>query len=205
MKWQMTTSLMVKVALLATIGFVLMQFELRLPIFPRFLALDISDVPGLVGAVFLGPVAGVFISLLKNLLDLLLTGSSSGGIGQFANFVIGASLVVPIGIIYRKYSTLPGYLAGGAVGLTSMVIVACLMNYFILLPLYSRLFMPMETILEMANAVNSSVTNVRGLILLAIVPFNLLKGGITIFLGYLVCRALMKSHLLKTDIATRRA
>lgn len=195
MKKRMSTVTMVRISLLGVMGFILMQFDLRLPIFPSFLALDVSDLPGLIGALVMGPVAGIFISLIKNLLDFI-TGSNTGGIGQFANFVIGISLIVPIGFVYQRRKNIQGYLIGSAVGIVCMVIVASLMNYFVLLPLFSRLFMPMETILYVASNVNSNVTNVYTLIIFAIVPFNLLKGGLTVALGFVLHKVLVK-HLLR--------
>jgi len=187
---RLSTSAMVRTALLSAVACVLMQIDLRLPIFPGFLGLDVSDVPAVIGAVTGGPLVGFTIVFLKNVMDMIIFGTSTGGIGNAANFVIGAALVVPVGIVYKRSRNNKGYFIGGAIGLVSMVIVACLANYFVLLPLYSRLFMPMETILEVANAVNSNVTNVYSFLLFAIVPFNLLKGGLTIGLGFILYRAL---------------
>lgn len=187
---KMPTVVMIRAALLGAIGSVLMQFELRLPIFPAFLSLDISDLPALIGAITSGPLVGLLSSLIKNLLNPILFGTNTGGVGNFANFVIGTALVVPIGFIYQKRKNVFGYLIGSAVGIVTMVSVAVIMNYFVLLPLYSEIFIPMDRILEIANAVNSNVTDVFTLVLFAIVPFNLLKGGITVTLGYGLFRAL---------------
>lgn len=187
---KLSTVAMIRAALLGAIGSVLMQFELRLPIFPAFLALDISDLPALVGAITTGPLVGLLTSLIKNLLNPILFGTNTAGVGNFANFVIGTALVVPIGFIYQKHKNIIGYLIGSVIGMATMLIVAVIMNYFVLLPLYSELFIPMDRILEIANVVNSNVTDVFSLILFAIVPFNLLKGGLTIALGYAVFKAL---------------
>jgi riboflavin transporter FmnP len=195
---------MVRSALLGAIAAVLMQFDLRLPIFPGFLGLDVSDLPALIGAVTTGPLSAVLISLVKNLLDPIIFGTNTGGIGNFANFVMGVALVVPIGIIYQKRKNLSGYIIGGAVGIVSLVITACIVNYFILLPLYSELFIPMDTIISIANAVNSNVTDVFTLLLFAIVPFNLLKGGITVILGYILYRVL-KPVFNQLDAVTQQS
>lgn len=190
MKKKISTAVMVRSALLGAIAAVLMQFDLRLPVFPGFLGLDVSDLPALIGAVTTGPLSAVLISLVKNLLDPIIFGTNTGGIGNFANFVMGVALVVPIGIIYQRRKNLSGYIIGSAAGIVTMVITACVVNYFILLPLYSELFIPMDTIISIANAVNSNVTDVFTLLLFAIVPFNLLKGGITVVLGYILYRVL---------------
>jgi len=190
LKKKISTAVMVRSALLGAIAAVLMQFDLRLPVFPGFLGLDVSDLPALIGAVTTGPLSAVLISLVKNLLDPIIFGTNTGGIGNFANFVMGVALVVPIGIIYQRRKNLSGYIIGSAAGIVTMVITACVVNYFILLPLYSELFIPMDTIISIANAVNSNVTDVFTLLLFAIVPFNLLKGGITVVLGYILYRVL---------------
>ncbi|MCL1986807.1 MAG: ECF transporter S component [Firmicutes bacterium] len=186
----MSTAIMVRAALLGAIGTVLMQLSTPLAIFPGFLTLDVSDLPALIAAITTGPLTALLATLIKNLLDPIIFGTNTGGIGNFANFIMGAALVVPIGFIYQRNKTAMGYLLGGAVGIVTMVIAAVLTNYFILLPLYTELFIPMEAILSMANAVNSNVTDVFTLIILAIVPFNILKGGIVVTIGYALYRAL---------------
>ncbi|MCL2016681.1 MAG: ECF transporter S component [Defluviitaleaceae bacterium] len=187
---KISTEVMVRAALLGALGAVLMQFSTPLAIFPGFLQLDISDLPALVGAITTGPLTALLAVLIKNLLDPIIFGTNTGGIGNFANFIMGTALVVPIGIIYQRHKNVQGYLLGSAVGIVSLVIAAALTNYFILLPLFTQLFMPMETIIGIANAVNSNVNSVFTLILLAIVPFNLVKGGIVVVLGYGLYRAL---------------
>ena len=190
MNQKIATKVMVRSALLGAASTVLMQFNIRLPIFPGFLQLDIGDLPAVVGAITTGPLTGFLTILIKNLLDPLIFGTTTGGIGNFANFVMGVSLVLPLGLIFKKYKSNKGYLLGSVVGLISLVISASIMNYFVLLPLFTRIFMPMETIIYIANEVNSSVTNVPTLILFAIVPFNLLKGTLVLAVGYIIFRTL---------------
>ena len=183
---RISTTVMVRAALLGTIACVLMQLSLSLPIFPGFLELDVSDVPALIAVITTGPLTGLLVSLIKNLLDPIIFGTSTGGLGNFANFVIGTALVVPIGLIYQRRKNISSYLLGSVVGIVTMVVVASLTNYFILLPLYSLMFMPIENIILMANSVNSLVTDIPTLILFTIVPFNLLKGIVTVLLGYML-------------------
>ncbi|MCL1996488.1 MAG: ECF transporter S component [Defluviitaleaceae bacterium] len=187
---KMATVVMIRAALLGSLGAVLMQFSVSIPIFPGFLSLDVSDLPALIGAITTGPITALLATFVKNVVDPIIFGTNTGGIGNFANFMMGSALVVPIGIIYQKRKTPGGYFLGGIVGILAMVVVAALTNYFILIPLFSTLFMPMETIIAIANAINSNVTDIFTLIILAIVPFNLLKGSIVVALGYAIYRAL---------------
>jgi len=182
--------IMIRASILGAIGAVLMQFSFRLPIFPGFLSMDISGLPALIGAITTGPLTGIAVSLVKNLLDPLIFGTNTGGIGNFANFIMDTALVVPIGLVYKRRKDNIGYLAGGAAGIASLAVVAAIVNYYILLPLFSRIFMPMETIIGIANAVNSNVQSVFTLILFAIIPFNLIKGGLVVLVGFLLYQAL---------------
>jgi riboflavin transporter FmnP len=190
MNKKITTIIMIRAAVLGAISAVLMQFSLRLPIFPGFLSLDVSDLPAVVGAFTTGPLTGLLTLLVKNLVDPIVFGTNTGGIGNLADFIMGVSLVVPIGLIYKKRGDTLGYIMGSAVGIVSLVIVSSLVNYFILLPLFSRIFMPMERIIEIANAVNSRVTDIPSLILFAIAPFNFVKGMAVVILGFVIYRAL---------------
>jgi LPXTG-motif cell wall-anchored protein len=186
MNKKITTIVLVRSALLGAIGSVLMQFSLTLPIFPGFLSLDLGNLPPLIAAITTGPLAGFLSMLIKNLLDPIIFGTNTGGIGNFANFLMGVALVVPIGFVFKKYKNIPGYLVGGAAGVVCTAIVAAFVNYFILIPLFARIFIPMETIISVANAVNDNVDSMFTLIIFAIVPFNLLKGVIVVAVGFLI-------------------
>jgi len=146
-----------------------------------------------VGTIAFGPVAGVFIVLVKNLLHFVVN-NQTAGIGELANFVVGISLVIPIGIVYRITRSVKGYFVGSVVGIVSMVVVACVFNYFVLIPAFARMFLPMEAIIGMAAAVNDSVVDLWTLVLFAIAPFNILKGLAVVIAGYFV---LFKFNLLK--------
>lgn len=182
--------MMIRAALLGAIAAVLWQFRLSLPIFPGFLSLDVSDIPALIGAITSGPLTGLLVLLVKNLLDPIIFGTNTGGIGNLADFIMGAALVVPVGFVFKKRNDTIGYIIGSVAGIASLLIVSSLVNYFILIPLYSRIFFPIERIVEIANAVNHRVVDIYTLILFAFVPFNLLKGSIVVVMGFLIFRAL---------------
>ncbi len=170
---KMSVKMMTKIAMLSVIAFILYFLELQVPIFPGFLKIDISDLPALIGAFALGPIAGIAIEAIKNILHLLRT--STGGVGEIANFVIGIAMVVPAALIYKKSKTKVGAIIGLAVGVLSMAIMGGLANYFFLIPFYTN-FMPIDAIVGMGTAVNPNINSVVTLILYGIVPFNLFKG-----------------------------
>ena len=134
----LSTSKLVKISILSAIGYILMFISIPLPmLFPDFLKIDISDLTALLGGVALGPMAGVTIALLKNLLQFVTGMSTTGGVGEFANFLIGGSFVFTVSYIYsRKEESYQGWVLGLISGMVIMTIVGCISNYFIILPFY---------------------------------------------------------------------
>ena len=167
--------LMTSCAIAGTISFVLMFLELSLPIAPAFIKLDFSDIPSLVMAFSLGPFAGVLTELVKNLLHLLKT--STAGVGELSNFLLGCAFVIPAGWIYRKHRTRNGALLAMLIGTVSFSVFGAFSNLFIMFPFYTKVVgMPMEAIVEMCRKVLPVVDSLPKVILLSVTPFNLLKG-----------------------------
>ncbi|MGB3368590.1 MAG: ECF transporter S component [Acidaminobacteraceae bacterium] len=172
-KYDLSTRL--KITLLGVIAFIIMFLELPIPIFPVFLKIDVSDVPALIAGFALGPVAGVLVGLLKNVLHLLKT--STMGVGELANFLVGAAIVIPSSIIYRKDKSRASAIKGLLVGSIGMALMGAFANYFILIPFYEKAMgFPVAAVVGMGSAINSAIVDLPTFILYAIVPFNLLKG-----------------------------
>lgn len=167
-----------KISVLAVIAALLMLFEFPLPFAPSFYELDLSEVAVLIAGFALGPLAGVLTELIKILLNLIMNGTVTAFVGEIANFFIGVSFVLPAAIIYKKNKSLKGAIIGMSVGVISLVFFGAVLNYYVMIPAYSNFLIPMDTIINMGNAVNSSINSLWSLILFATVPFNLLKGVI---------------------------
>ncbi|NLY48474.1 MAG: ECF transporter S component [Clostridiales bacterium] len=164
-------------ALLGALAVVLMLFEIPLWFAPSFYELDFSEVPVLIGAFALGPVAGMIIELIKILANLVITGTDTAGIGEFANFLIGCSIVVPAAMVYHRNKTFKNAIIGLITGTACLVVLGGLMNAFVLLPVYAYFFnIPVDTLIDMGTKVNKSITDMSTFIFYAVVPFNLLKG-----------------------------
>lgn len=187
-----STNSLVKISLLSVIAYVLMVIQFPIPFFPPFLQIDLSDMPALIGAFALGPTAGVLIGLIKNLLHFI-TKTSTGGVGEIANFLIGASLVIPTGILYAKSKKKSTALIGMLIGTALMAVVGAFANYYILIPFYAKV-MPIEQIIELSASANAAIGDIKTLILYAVVPFNLLKGAVVSVLTILIYKNI--SHLL---------
>lgn len=164
---------MTSVAVLSAVAYVLAFFEFPVPLSPSFARMDLSDFPALIGAFAFGPIAGVLIELVKNLLGLF--SSATSGIGELANFLMGASFVATAGLIYKLHKTKATALVGGITGSVVMGIVAALTNYFILLPLFEQ-FMPVDQIVASFGELLPFIKTKLDVVLYNAFPFNLLKG-----------------------------
>lgn len=174
---KITTKMITQIGMLGAIAVVLMLFEIPLPFAPSFYEIDFSEVPVLIGCFSMGPMAGALIELVKIILNLLINGSVTAGVGEAANFIIGCSFCVPAGIIYRRNKTKKGAIIGMISGTLFMTILGCFVNAYILLPTYAVAFkMPIEGLIEMGTKVNANINSLFTFVMFAVVPFNLLKG-----------------------------
>ncbi|EYE89577.1 membrane protein [Fervidicella metallireducens AeB] len=177
---------LIKVGVLASMAFILMFFELPLPIFPSFLKLDVSDVPALLGAFAMGPLAGVLIELIKNVLHFTVKPGMLG-IGELANFIVGSAMVVTAGSLYRHQKSKKNALISLLAGVLVMALVASVGNYYLFLPLYEKfLGFPISAVVQMTAKVNSAVKDPYTLIAYSIMPFNLLKGTVISLIVFLM-------------------
>ena len=179
-----SVGVMTRVAILAAAASIL--FLIQIPIV-AFYKLDLSNIPVLLGAWSMGPVPGMMILALKSLIGLL--SSSSAGIGELADFIMGAALVLPASLIYMQNKTRKNAIIGMAVGTLCMVIAGVLTNKFILLPFYMGAFhMDMDGILRFANV--AGVDSEWKLLLMITGPFNLLKGVVLSVVAGLIYKPL---------------
>ena len=181
-----STQKMTRIALMAAAASVL--FLIEIPIV-AFYKLDLSNLPVLLGTFSMGSVAGLAILGIKSLLGLL--HSTTAGVGELADFIMGAALLLPAGLVYRRRKTKKGALLGMLAGTAAMTAVGCLTNLYLLLPFYQTVYgMPMDSIIAMGAAVIPAVDSVEKLILFITAPFNILKGGVLSAITYLIYKHL---------------
>lgn len=187
------TSILAKAAVFSAIAYIVMLIEFPLPFAPAFLKLDFSDIPALIVAFAIHPVVGVLVQLVKNILHFI-TKTSTGGVGELGNFLVGASFVFVAGYIYRLNRTKKNALIGCIAATIVMTATAAIFNILVLIPFYANI-MPIETIVAMGSAITSKITDVNSLVLYGITPFNIFKGvvisGVTMYL-YPKIRVLIK-------------
>lgn len=192
-----STAYLAKVSMLGALAFVIMVIEFAIPIFPVYLKLDFSDLIPLVGAFALGPVAGMMIQLIKNILHVLLM-SDTGGVGELANFIVGSAFVMAAGAYYKGNRTKRGALVGLLLGTVTVVVAGAVVNFFITIPLYGLVMGWSEAmIVDLGAMVIPWIHNKLTLILFAFCPFNLLKGILLSALCLLIYKHV--SPLLKIE------
>ncbi len=144
---------------------------------PEFYKLDFSELPVMLCGFYLGPSAAVACEAVKILLKLLLKGTSTAFVGDFANFAVGCSLVLPAVIVYHTKKTRASALWGLLTGTVALTVFGSAFNAIYLLPKFSQLFgLPLETIIGMGGKINSGITSLQTFVLLAVAPLNLIKG-----------------------------
>ena len=144
---------------------------------PEFYKLDFSELPVMLCGFYLGPAAAVTCEGIKILLKLLLKGTSTAFVGDFANFCVGCSLVLPAVIVYHLKKSRKSAIIGLIVGTATITVFGSAFNAIYLLPKFAQLYgMPLETIIAMGTTVNSGICDISTFVLLAVAPLNLIKG-----------------------------
>ena len=182
------TRKLVEIGMLGAIATVLMLFEFPSPfIAPPFYELDLSEVPVLVGAFALGPMAGATIELVKILINLLINGTATAFVGEIGNYLLGCSFIIPAALIYKKHKTKKNALIAMVIGTIVMTVFGCFLNAYVLLPTYATAFgMPIDAIVGMGSAINANINDVMTFVIIAVAPFNIIKGIIVSVITLLI-------------------
>ena len=182
-----------KIAILTAISAIVMLFEFPLPFAPGFYELDLSEAVILMGGFAMGPIAAGIMELLKNLINILLNGTSTAYIGELANFITGCSFVIPASLIYTYHKSVKGAIISLITGTLSLAVVGSLLNYFVLIPAFSEFYhLPIDDIISMGSAVNPLVADLKTLVAFAVAPFNLVKGIICSIINLLLYKRLSR-------------
>ncbi|MDN4607307.1 ECF transporter S component [Sporosarcina highlanderae] len=174
---------MILIAMLGSISTVLMQLNFPLPALPAFLKIDFSEIPAVIAIMTMGPVAGIAVELLKNVLHWFLSGSPTGvPVGEIANFVTGILFIMPIYFIFNKIKSTKGLTVGLITGTVTMAIGMSVLNYAVFLPMYTYF-------LNVPAYTGDALFNV---IVLGILPFNLIKGIMLMVVSLLLYKSMYK-------------
>ena len=169
---------------LSAAAYVLQLLEFPVPmLMPPFIKFDFSDLPALVGAFSMGPVCGILVELIKNLLHAMV--SQSFGVGEISNFLLGAVFAGVAGLVYRFNRTKKGAVIASVAGAVCMAAMSLPFNYFIVYPVYYN-FMPQETILAAYQAIIPGMKSILQSLICFNVPFTFIKGMIDVVITFLI-------------------
>ena len=179
-------------AMLSAVAFVLMFIEFPIPaLIPSFVKLDISDLPELLAAFSMGPLYGVAVTLLKNLLFILLHGTSSAYVGELFNFLMGSVFAFSAGFIYQRKKSRKSALIGSIVGAALMALISVPLNYFVVYPAYVVCYgLPLEAIIGMYQAIRPSTNGLLECLVIFNMPFTFCKGMLDVLLCFLIYKPL---------------
>ena len=176
-------------AMLGAVAAVLMYLEFPIPIMPAFVKLDVSELPALIASFAYGPVSGILVCLIKNLIKLPST--STAAVGELFNFVMGALFVGVAGLIYKRNKTRKGAIVGALLGALVMAVVSVPYNYFIVYPAYVVMYhLPLDAIIGMYQAINPNINGLLACLLVFNLPFTFVKGALDAVLCFLVYKPL---------------
>lgn len=170
-------------AMLSAVAYILMFLDFSVPFMPGFIKMDLSELPALIGSFAMGPVCGVIVCLVKNILHLFIT--STGGVGELSNFILGVAFVFPAGLIYKHKKSRKNALIGSLLGAVIMAAFSIVSNYFLVYPVYYN-FMPEETVLAAYQAIVPSMKNMLQCLVCFNMPFTLVKGLFSVVITFLV-------------------
>ena len=181
-KWSIYT------AMLAAVAGVLMSLEFSVPMMPPFYKVDFSDVPSVIAVFLMGPVSGICVEVIKLLIKLITVGTNTMYVGELANLIAAFLFVWPLWFLYQKLGA--NRKAAVEALLLSIVIrtaCACFINANITLPLYAKaMSLPLDEVIRMVASVNPAIKDLNGFIILATIPFNVLKVGLNYIVGQLL-------------------
>ncbi|MCI8500846.1 MAG: ECF transporter S component [Oscillospiraceae bacterium] len=181
-------------AMLAAVSSVLMFFSFNVPLMPSFIKMDFSELPALFASITLGPVSGVVVCLVKNLVNLFF--STTGGVGELSNFLLGAFFVLPAGFLCRKDKSYKNAIIGSLIGAAIMALFSVASNYFVIYPVYYN-FLPEEAVLGMYQAINPGIHSVLDALWIFNMPFTFIKGLCSAVIAILLYKPLLP--VLKTN------
>lgn len=196
---KMSTQKLTRIAILAALAAILFLLEIPVVLFYK---LDFSNLPVLLGTFAMGPLAGTAILAVKSLLGLL--HSTSQGVGELADFIMGLAMVLPAGLIYRRDKTRRGAVLGMIVGGVCATLAGVLTNLFLLIPFYGAVYhLPVEQIVAMGQKLIPALDSLTKFVWFITAPFNLLKWTIISVMGYFLYKPL--SPLLHARTSRREA
>ena len=185
-KWSIQK--LIYTAMLAAVAGVLMSLEFSVPMMPPFYKVDFSDVPSVIAVFLMGPVSGICVEVIKLLIKLITVGTNTMYVGELANLIAAFLFVWPLWFLYQKLgANRKAAVEGLLLSIVIRTACACFINANITLPLYAKaMSLPLDEVIRMVASVNPAIKDLNGFIILATIPFNVLKVGLNYIVGQLL-------------------
>lgn len=199
MKQNNKTQFLIMTAMLAALAGVLMSFEFSMPMMPPFYKIDFSDVPAVIATFILGPVSGLCVEIVKILIKLVTVGTNTMFVGEFANLLGTLLFILPVWFVFKKMGkTRKAAITSLAVSLPLRIAFSCFLNGCITLPLYAKAMgMSLDQVVATVGAVNPLITNLPLFLVLATIPFNLIKLLLNYIIGEFLYERLKAASIIK--------
>ncbi len=154
---------------------------------PEFYKLDLSELPVMLCGFYLGPSAAVACEGVKIVLKLLLKGTTTAFVGDFANFAVGCAFVLPACMLYCVRKSRKSARIGLIAGTICLTVFGSIFNAVYLLPKFSQLYgLPLEQIVALGTRIHAGIRDVTTFVLFAVAPLNLIKGTVVSVLTLLL-------------------
>ena len=185
-KWSIQK--LIYTAMLAAVAGVLMSLEFSVPMMPPFYKVDFSDVPSVIAVFLMGPVSGICVEVIKLLIKLITVGTNTMYVGELANLIAAFLFVWPLWFLYQKLgANRKAAVEALLLSIGIRTACACFINANITLPLYAKaMSLPLDEVIRMVASVNPAIKDLNGFIILATIPFNVLKVGLNYIVGQLL-------------------
>ena len=182
------------IGVLGALSSLLMAFEFPLTFPPAYMKFEISDVAAIMAGFFLRPGAAALTALIKILIKVFLTGSSTAFVGEWMALFCSLAYVLPASYFYHQFRTTQSAIPALLLGTGFASLFAVLANRYVALPLYVKMFgISLDTIVKMGSATNPFVHSLNGFLLLTVFPFNLIKYGIVSLVSFLLFKKSSKA------------
>lgn len=198
MKTKWSIQKLIYTGMLAAVAGVLMSLEFSVPLMPPFYKIDFSDVPSIVAIFLMGPLSGACVEIIKILIKLFTVGTNSMYVGELSNLIGIILFVGPLWFVYKKRgANRKAAMEAMIVSIPIRTAFACFCNAFITLPLYAQAMnLPLDQVITMVAAVNPAIHDLSGFIIMATIPFNIIKVGLNYVVGHLLYSRLLAAKVV---------
>lgn len=198
MKTKWSIQKLIYTGMLAAVAGVLMSLEFSVPLMPPFYKIDFSDVPSIVAIFLMGPLSGACVEIIKILIKLFTVGTNSMYVGELSNLIGIILFVGPLWFVYKKRgANRKAAMEAMLVSIPIRTAFACFCNAFITLPLYAQAMnLPLDQVITMVAAVNPAIHDLSGFIIMATIPFNIIKVGLNYVVGHLLYSRLLAAKVV---------